>query len=163
MMSGILAECNKYGLFTDIQVSGDFLEHVHYHFQQYPTKIRKVLDQAGKQNRVIANSLDWIRFYDDLIVQLDNALYKMTSDPLVSVIYLAVRTLETRNSRDILRENAHALQLFDNYVSLIHKNMPERQDLINQIEENLSRGIEFYWNLKSPSHRRRDSGTLSER
>lgn len=142
----ILAECNKHGLFTDIQVSEDFLEHVHYHFQRYPSQKRKVLDQAGRQNKVIGNSQDWIHYYDDFIVQLDCALYKMTSDSFVSIICLAIRTLETRYSRDILRKNAHALLQFDDYAAVIRQNMPERQDHQNQIEENFSRGINFYWN-----------------
>lgn len=70
----------------------------------------------------------------------------MTSDPFVSIIYLAIRTLETCQSRDILRKNAHALLKYEDYAALIRKNMPERQDHQSQIEENLSKGIHFYWN-----------------
>lgn len=145
-VKGILAECNKYELFTDIKVSRDFLEHVHYHFQRYPIQIKKAMDEASKQNSLISNSIDWIHFYDDMIVQLDSSIYELTSDPLVSIFCLTFLALETRNARDILRENAHALQMYDKYVSLIYDNMPERQDLIIQIQENFSRGPEFYWN-----------------
>lgn len=142
----ILDECNKHGLFTDIQVSNDFLEHVHYHFQRYPSQKREVLDQASRQNKVIGNSEDWIHYYDDLIVQLDCALYKLTSDPYTSIICLTLQSLETRYSKDILYRNAHALLQFDKYAAVIRQNMPERQDLKNQIEENFSRGFIFYWN-----------------
>ncbi len=142
----ILDECKRHGLFPNIQVSKDFLEHIHHHFQRYPSQKRKVLDQAGRQNKVIGTSQDWIHYYDDFIVQLDNDILKMTSDPFVSIIYLAILTLETRYSRDILRENAHALLKFEDYAALIRQNMPERQDHRNQIEDNLSKGMNFYWN-----------------
>lgn len=141
----IFNECRKYRLFSDIQVSDDFLEHVNYHFQRYPSQKRKTLDQASSQKKVIGNSQDWIYYYDDLIVQLDCALYKLTSDPYCSIIYLVLQSLETRYSRDILYRNAHALMQFDNFAAVIRQIIPQRQDLKNQIEENFSKGVIFYW------------------
>lgn len=142
----ILYECNKHGLFTDIEVSDDFLDHIHYHFQRYPSQKRIVFEQASSQNKAVGNSQDWIHYYDDLIVQLDCALYKLTADPFVSILCLALQSLETRYSRDIFCKNAHALLRFDEYVTVIRQNMPECQDLKNQIEENFSKGSNFYWN-----------------
>lgn len=146
----ILDECNKHGLFTNLQVSDGFLEHIHYHFQRYPSQKRMVIEQASRQNKAIGNSQDRIHYYDDLIVQLDCALYKLTSDPFISIICLALRSLETRSSRDIFHMNAHALLQFDEYAAVIRQNMPERQDLKTQIEENFSMGFSFYWNPNAP-------------
>lgn len=141
----IFNECKKYKLFSDIQVSNDFLEHVNYHFQRYPSQKRKTLVQASSQNKVIGNSQDWVYYYDDLIVQLDCALYKISSDPYASIICLVLQSLETRNSRDILYRNIHALLQFNNFIEVIRQIIPQRQDLKKQIEENFSKGIIFYW------------------
>ena len=141
----IFNECKKYRLFSEIQVSNDFLEHVNYHFQRYPSQKRKTLDQATSQYKVIGNSKDWVHYYDDLIVQLDCALYKISSNPFASIICLVLQSLETRYSRDILYRNAHALLQFDNFAAVIRQITPQRQDLKNQIEENFSKGAIFYW------------------
>lgn len=146
----IFAECGRHELFTDVGVSEDFLEHINNHFQRYPSQQRKVLNEAGKQNKVIGNSIDWVYYYDDLIVQLDHHLFKRTSDPSISIIYHAIRTLETRYARDILRENAFALLKFEEYAQMISQNTPEREDYRKQLESNLSKDITFYWNPDSP-------------
>lgn len=146
----IFVECRRRGLFTDVSVSKDFLEHINNHFQRYPSQQRRVLSEASKQNKVIGNSIDWAYYYDDLVVQLDHHLIKRTADPSISIIYLAIRTLETRYARDILRENAFALLKFEEYAELIRQNLPEREDQRKQIEDNLSKGITFFWNPDSP-------------
>jgi len=142
----IFAECKKHGLFTDIGVSEDFLEQVHYQFQRYPSQMLKVLDEADRKNTVVSNARGWIHYYDDLIVQLDCALYKMTSDSSVSIIYLTMLSLETSDSRDILRENAHALLHFDDFASGIRRLTFGSPDHKRLMEENLSKGINFYFN-----------------
>ena len=142
----ILAECRKHGLFTDIKVSDDFLEQVHYQSQRYPSQILKVLDEADKKNTAVSNVRGWIHYYDDLIVQLDCALCKMTSDPSVSIIYLTMLSLETLDSRDILRENAHALLQFNDFAAVIRRLTLGSPDHKRLLEENLSKGINFYFN-----------------
>ena len=147
-IESIYSECRKYGLFDNVGVSGDFLKHIDYHFQRYPRDIRKTLDNAGKQNKVIGNSIDWVYYYDDLIVQLDDYLLSRTSDPMISIIYHAIYTLETRYARDILQENAFAILQFNKYAELVRRNMPLRDDLKTLIEDNLSKGALFYWNTE---------------
>jgi hypothetical protein len=90
------------------------------------------------------------KFFWEKIVQLDEHLLKITSDPSISIIYHAIRVLETKYARDILQKNAFALLKFDDYAALIRQNMPEREDLRKLIEDNLSRGANFYWNPDSP-------------
>ena len=119
-------------------------------FNVIPVKKRRILNEASRHNKVIGNSTDWVYYYDDLIVQLDHHLIKRTSDPSISIIYHAIQTLETRYARDILHKNAFALLKYEKYAGLIRKNMPEREDHRNQIEENLSKGITFYWDTDSP-------------
>jgi len=146
----IFNECRKHGLFEDIWVSRDFLEHINNNFQRYPSQMKRVAEEAGKQNTVLGNSVDWVYYYDDLGVQLDEHLLKRTSDPSISIIYHALRVLETKYARDILRENAFALLKFDDYAALVRQNMPEREDLRKTIKDNLSKGATFYWNPDSP-------------
>lgn len=145
----IYSECRKYGLFEDIKVSNDFIEHIDYHFQRYPSQMQKVSENANKQNKVIGNSDDWLFYYDDLIVQLDDYLLNRASNTMISIIYHAIYTLETRYARDILQENAFVILKFNKYADLIRKNMPERDDLKAQIEKNLSKGALFYWNIEN--------------
>ena len=146
----IFNECRKHGLFDDIRASRDFLEHINNNFQRYPSQMKKISEDATKQNTVLGNSVDWVYYYDDLVVQLDGCLLKITSDPSISIIYHAIRVLETKYARDILQENAFALLKFDDYAALVRQNMPERDDLRKTIEDNLSRGATFYWNPDSP-------------
>lgn len=146
----IFRKCVSLGLFDHVLVSKDFLEHINNNFQRYPRQINKILEQARKSNIVIGNSVDWVYYYDDLVVQLDHHLLQITGDPSISIIYHAIRTLETKYARDILQKNAFALLKFDEYATLIRQSMPEREDLRNQIEDNLSKGSTFYWNPDSP-------------
>lgn len=146
----IFNECRKYRIFKDIRVSNDFLEHIDNNFQRYPSQMKKISEEADKQNTVLGNSVDWVYYYDDLVIQLDEQLLKRTSDPSISIVYHAIRTLETKYARDILRENAFALLKFDDYAALVRQNMPDREDIRKSIENNLSNGAAFYWNPDSP-------------
>jgi hypothetical protein len=145
----IFSKCASFGLFDDVMVSKDFLGHINNNFQRYPRQINKILEQARKSNIVIDNSMDWVYYYDDLVVQLDHHLLRITGNPSISMVYHAIRTLETKYARDILRKNAFALLKFDECATLIRQNMPEREDPKNQIEDNLSKGSTFYWNPDS--------------
>ena len=145
----IFGECQSRSLFDDVAVSKDFLEHVNNNFQRYPSQMKGILEQAKKSNTVLGNSVDWVYYYDDLVVQLDHHLLLKTRDTSISMIYHAIRTLETKYARDILRENAFALLNFNEYATLVRQNMPDRQDLRKQIEDNLSRGMTFYWKPNS--------------
>ena len=150
----IFRKCIELNLFHDVTVSKDFLEHINNNFQRYPSQMGAILEQAKKSNTVLGNSASWFYYYDDLLVQLDQHLLQRTSYPFISIIYHAMYTLETRSSQDILRENAFALLKFNEYAALIRQNMPERENLRKQIEDNLSRGAGFYWNPDS-------SGTIT--
>lgn len=145
----IYAECIKHDLFANINVSNDFIEHIDYHFQRYPSQMQKTLENANKQNKVISNSNDWLFYYDDLIVQLDDYLLNRASDTMISIIYHAMYTLETKYARDVLQENAFVIMKFEKYADLVRENMPARDDLKAQIEENLSKGALFYWDAEN--------------
>ena len=62
--------------------------------------------RASERNIVLCNSTDYVYYYDDLIVQLDTYLLEFTSDPAISMIYFAYRTLETKYAHDLLRARA---------------------------------------------------------
>lgn len=145
----IFLECRKCSLFDGVQVSEDFLEHINYYFQRYPSQMEKVLQEADKKDNVIGNSTEWIHYYDDFVVQLDYHLLKRINNPSVSIIYLALINLDTRYARDILRNNPFALLKFEEYKSIIQENLPEREDLRKNIEVNLEKGAIFYWDPDS--------------
>lgn len=143
----IFCECKKYHMFNkDIRVSRAFLDQINNNFQRYPSQIDKKMEDANVCGNAWGNSSTWIHYYDDLIVQLDEYLLKRTSDPSISMIYIAFRSLEETLSRDVLRQNAFALLKFDNYVALIHQNMPDHEDLRKLVYENISKGAAYYWN-----------------
>ncbi len=141
----IFAKCTSLGLFLEVGVSSEFLEHVNNNFQRYPSQIRKIVEQSKNSGVVLAVSADWLYFYDDLIVQLDHALLCRTQDPLISLVYHAIRTLETRQARDVLYKNSFAALQFDEYTQLVKKNMPEREDHKKVLIDNISKGASFYW------------------
>jgi len=142
----ILNECRKYGVFREIEISRDFLEHINNNFQRYPSQMHDIFRKASERNIVLSNSPDNVYYYDDLIVQLDTYLLKYTSDPAISMIYFAYRTLETKYAHDLLRENAFALNLFKKFEQRVNKRLPPREDLKHLIVQNLSKGPAYYWN-----------------
>ncbi len=139
-------ECKKYSLFNNIDVSNDFLEHVNNNFQRYPSQMQATFEVAISKNNVLANSINHLNYYDDLIVKLDKYLLEKYENPALSILYFAFRTLETRYAHEILLRNAFALSYFDLYVSYVNKNLPEREDLIDLIKQNLAKGVNYYWN-----------------
>ncbi len=143
----ILLECKKYDIFQNVKISEDFLKHMDYHFQRYPSQIATISNKAQNQNDVIGNSIDWVYYYDDLMVQLDLGLLELTSDNKISIFYHTIQTLGTRYARDILNKNAAALFYFERYSDLIRKNLPEKIELQNQVKKNISRGSLFYWDV----------------
>lgn len=145
----IFRKCKSLNLFDDVQTSDDFLEQINSYFQRYPSQINQAVENAKKSNFVIANSADWEYFYDDLIVQLDWWLLCKTRDPMISMIYHAIRTLETRQAQDILNKNPIAILKFDEYAAIVQQNMPEREDLRQLVVNNLSKGANYYWNPRA--------------
>ena len=105
-----------------------------------------IFRKASERNIVLSNSPDNVYYYDDLIVQLDTYLLKYTSDPAISMIYFAYRTLETKYAHDLLRKNAFALNLFKEFEQRVTKRLPSREDLKQIIIQNLSKGPAYYWN-----------------
>ena len=142
----ILNECRKYRIFMEIEVSRDFLEHINNNFQRYPSQMYEIFIKASERNIVLGNSPDNVYYYDDLIVQLDTYLLEFTSDPAISMIYFAYRTLETKYAHDLLRKNAFALNLFNEFEQRVTKRLPSREDLKQIIIQNLSKGPAYYWN-----------------
>jgi len=141
----ILKRCQELNLFEDVRVSMDFLIHIDNNFCRYPSQMIKVGKRAEEQSIALGNSSDWVYYYDDLIVQLDRILLEMTRDPMISMIYHALRTLETRYAQDILNRNAFALLNFDDFATWVRQNMPERDDLRELVENNLAKGATYYW------------------
>lgn len=142
----IYNECRKCGLFENIDVSNEFLEHVNNNFQRYPSKIQAVFETATNKNNVLTNSVNHINYYDDLIVKLDKYLLENYENPKLSIIYFALFTLETRYAQDMLLRNAFSLSHFDLYESYVNNNLPEREDLKELIKQNLAKGVNYYWN-----------------
>lgn len=145
----IFLECKKYRIFQNVKISEDFFKHMDYHFQRYPSQMNLASKVAQENNDVIGNSIDWIYYYDDVMIQLDSELLKITSDILISIFYHAMRTLETKYARDILQKNAAALSHFEKYSDLVTNNLPNRTDLQEQIKQNLSKGALFYWDTNN--------------
>ena len=145
----LFSECLANGLFDDVAVSKGFLEHINNNFQRHPSQKEKILCETSKTDIMLANSVDWIYYYDDFVVQLDVHLLNRILDPNISIIYHAIHVLETQPARDILQENAFALLKFDEYTKLLRQNMPDREDHRKQIKVNLNRGPSYYWNTRT--------------
>lgn len=141
----IFTKCTNKGIFTDIKISPDFIQHIENNFQRYPSQIRKVSENAKVNNICLMHSGEFVYYYDNLIISLDRALLEFTNDVKISVTCAAYRSLETKYARDFFRENAFALNNFSYFKNIILEDLPERQDLRNEIIENLKRGPFYYW------------------
>lgn len=158
----IYNECRKHGLFKSIDVSDDFLEHVNNNFQRYPSQMQIAFEEANSKNNVLQNSTNHINYYDDLIVQLDKHLLDGFGIPSLSILYFALFTLETRYAQEILSRNAFGLYQFGYYEKYIQKNMPDRDDLRKTINQNLAKGVNYYWNPHNVNEYQQAASTILE-
>lgn len=159
----IFKECKKYNLFKSIEVTNDFLEHVNNNFQRYPCQLQAVLETATSKNNVLSNSIDHINYYDDLIVKLDKYLLEKYNKPILSILYFALFTLETRYAQDILLRNAFGLNEFDLYKSYIYKNLPDREDIKELLQQNLAKGVSYYWDPSNTNEYKRVAHAILEK
>jgi hypothetical protein len=141
----VINECNKYGIYKDIAVSNDFLNYLNNNFQRYPSQMAKISEEAKKTNIVLCNSTDYVYYCDDFIIQLDCSLRRFTNDNATSMLYFALRTLETKYARDFLYENAFALRHYEEYEVDLN-GLRLREDLKKEVIENYNKGYQYYWN-----------------
>lgn len=140
----VLNECKKNGIYKVINVSDDFLRYINNNFQRYPSQMDKVFEESIKKDIVLCNSTDYVYYYDDLVIQLDNCLRLFTNDNATSMLYFALRTLETKYAHDFLYENAFALRHYDEFETDLNM-LPLRDDLKKTMTENYDKGFQYYW------------------
>lgn len=118
---------SSHGIATNIEVSQDFLTYVTNAFNRYPTQMKKsnLMWQAF--------FVDYIRYFDDLMYQIDVAIYKKTNDIQSLIISKACLDIECVNSAIYFHENFAALLSLDNVLDEIESNFPKRIEKVREL------------------------------
>lgn len=139
-------ECQEMGIITDVAVSDDFLRYVDDNLnQRYPSQFIKMLEKATSDGLVVGGSPMDILPYDDYILQLDDAIKKLSSEPLASIGIRGALSAENKESEDFFHSNAAANTRFDEYLKIVKSFRPESIGVISRLE----RGASAFWKSRT--------------
>ncbi len=118
----LFRKCVEVGAIPQVQASTDLLQYVSDMFnQRYPKQVVDTSSEANSRGHALSQSLDLILAYDDLAIQLDDALRTLCSDDSVSIGLLAAHYVNRAQGRAFFHCNVAALKNTLIYRSLLEK------------------------------------------
>ncbi len=98
----IFLKCVEVGALPKVETSNDLLQYVSDMFnQRYPSQVIETSAEANARGHAIAQTLDLILSYDDLVIQLDDALRAYCADDFVSIGLLAAHFVNRPQGRGV--------------------------------------------------------------
>ncbi len=138
----IFTECFTRGCFPQVEVASDLLRYISDMFnQRYPSQVTQTTLAAEQEGHAIGQSLNLILAYDDLIIQLDDALRTQYSDDAVSIGVLAAHFVNRTQGRAFFHSNVAALRNTDLYREILdreYQNSEEQMRKQNLTEETIT-------------------------
>lgn len=132
---------------TPLKLSGDFLRFANERLNaRYPSMIAKHMEAYELESKIYLFTIDMIHCYDDLILQLDDELYKFVNDPRISIGFRSCRDLSSVSGRIFYHCNDHAFARIPTYRELLAK-YRDPGDNFEYIESILSNPSDL-WNFK---------------
>ncbi|MEN0038914.1 MAG: hypothetical protein AAGC78_17685 [Cellvibrio sp.] len=114
----LFAQAKNDGIFSDVSVSGEFLEFVMDNFERrYPKQTRDRLQEIRPQGRAFILISDLNLYYDKFIIDLDTSIYKKSNDCRTSILFLAKRNLESVEGKYFFQLNPAALARLEEAIS----------------------------------------------
>lgn len=136
------------GYLPALNVSADFLGFVTERLNaRYPSIINEQVARHETEARAYVFTIDMLHCYDDLILQLDDAIYRAVGDPRISMGFRSCRDLTHVRGRIFFHCNDHAFERIPQYRALLTSNRDEG-DAFEQVDLLLSRP-EDLWNFKA--------------
>ena len=126
----------------DVEVSDDLIVYANDLFQQrYPSQQIAKSKEMLEDNRTTMLMPSILVAYDDLLIQLDNALWGLTNDHKASIGILAAASANSLDSRIFFHCNAPALAMLGKYTAVVREVYPSNIDDIRHLEL----GVEHLW------------------
>jgi hypothetical protein len=139
-------ECLAMGIISGVAVSDDFVRYIDDNLnQRYPSQFLKMLERATSDGLVVGSSPADILPYDDYILQLDDCIRKLSSEPLSSIGVRGALSAENKESEDFFHSNAAAFSRFDEYLEVVRSFRPESVGVISRLEQ----GAQAFWRSKT--------------
>lgn len=113
----LLKECVRTGILPPLNVSDEFWEFASDHLnQRYPSQQREVHEQQRAMGRCAVIAIGDIEYYDDAMMQLDDALAAQTGHA-VSIVARAAADPDSYSSRTFFHCNRPALYRLSQGIS----------------------------------------------
>jgi len=107
----LFRKCVEVGALPKVEAAEDLLQYVSDMFnQRYPSQVIETSSEANARGHAIGQSLDLILAYDDLVIQLDDALRARCADDSVSIGLLAAHFVNRPQGRGFFHCNVAALK-----------------------------------------------------
>ncbi len=141
-------KCVEVMAIPNVQASTDLLQYVSDMFNlRYPSQVIETSAEANARGHAIGQSLDLILAYDDLVIQLDDALKVRCSDDSVSIALLGAHFINRPQGRGFFHCNVAALKNTAVYRGILEKEYTSAEEhMQNQglTEETISYNLENY-------------------
>jgi hypothetical protein len=118
----LFQKCVEIKAIPGVQASTDLLQYVSDIFnQRYPSQVLETSAEANARGNAIGQRLDLILSYDDLVIQLDDALRVRCSDDSVSIGLLGAHFINRPQGRGFFHCNVAALKNSAVYRCILEK------------------------------------------
>lgn len=124
------------GFIPKLSVSDDFLQFIDERLNtRYPIMIEGNFKAHLEDNRAYVFTIDMLHCYDDLILQLDDAITEGVSDPRISIGFRSCRDLSSTSGRIFFHSNDHAFARIEKYIAMLQNNRDDNDnfELIKEI------------------------------
>lgn len=142
----LFLKCMTVGVIPQVQASTDLLQYVSDMFnQRYPSQVIETSAEANARGHALGQSLDLILAYDDLVIQLDDALRARCSNDSVSIGLLAAHFVNRPQGRGFFHCNVAALKNTLIYRGLLEKEYMDAEGQMKKqglTEETISYNLE---------------------
>jgi hypothetical protein len=135
-------EAARIGALTGVAASSDFLRFVNDGLnQRYPSQLAAMLRQATADGLVVGSTAADILPYDDYILQVDDSIRQLSSEPLASVGVRGALSGDCVTGLEFFHCNGAAFKRFPQYVAIVKAFRSESGELIARLDK----GPESFW------------------
>jgi len=110
----LFSKSKELGLFSDVEVSDDLLRYVQDNFhRRYPSQTREIMKNAMSIGHCLGMHVGLIPAYDDLVLQLDQSLYRTLHNVRASIATMGAQQVNGLDGRFFFHSNYVAIDLLE--------------------------------------------------
>jgi hypothetical protein len=137
----LMETCITRNILANVKVTKDFLTYVNDYFMpRYPSLLEKVVENTKVDDRFLLRSIDFLPYYDDLMIQIDDEIATYSGDKKCTIGVRALSKILEFSGRAFFHCNYPACLRLDKYRTVIESLQPEK-DLLTE----MNKGIDHLW------------------